>query len=188
MSGSAACEQPVDEAAGEPRRGKHLPHHGAQAAGQRGRRRKARDQGNDGNGDAPTDHVVERALEAGNFADDHQQQRRHQCLHGGEPDREAEDVERGIDHGLVGGAPGHGLHDLLLAEHDDHGCRGQRRRQHRERDQQDAAERAHRQPSISGVCVAAAARSRAVVFRLSDRSCPQAAMMSRPRGVRTGLA
>ena len=31
-------------------------------------------------------------------------------------------------------------------------------------------------------------RSRAPSFKLSDLSCPQAAMMSRPRGVRTGLA
>jgi hypothetical protein len=36
--------------------------------------------------------------------------------------------------------------------------------------------------------LAARAKSLALIFWLSDLSCPQAAMMSRPRGVRTGEA
>ena len=69
---------------------------------------------------------------------------------------------------------------------------GENRQQQRKEDHEHAAEQTHEKPLCANQSVIAIARnamrSRTDNFSVSLLSCPQAARMSRPRGVRTGEA
>ena len=82
-----------------------------------------------------------------------------------------------------------GLEGVALGE-DQHGACGSERHHRRERHQDEAQQQAQDHSAIHSVIAMArnAMRSRADSFSVALLSWPQAARMSRPRGVRTGEA